>query len=164
VKKMSNMTQDDDRFLLFWVGSELFATPLMGVREVVELQKIKPIPHTVKSYLGVINIRGEIVGAIDLRTRFGFSALESRFGAMMVFETTSGSIAAVTDRLDGVVKIDASNIDSKPRIEAKIPVNFLLGIGKVNDRLVTIIDLGKVLDAEEVATVGKSTTEIQAAS
>lgn len=154
---------DDDRYLLFWVGAELFATPLMGVREVVELQKIKPIPHTVKSYLGVINIRGEIVGAIDMRIRFGLSPSESRLGAMMVFETPSGSIAAVTDRLDGVVKIDPSNIDLNPRIEAKIPVSFLIGVGKINDRLVTIIDLGKVLDAEEVATIGASRNEVQTA-
>ena len=152
----------DGRFLLFWLGDELFGTPLMGVRKVVEPQKIKPIPHTVKSYLGVINIRGEIVGTIDLRMRFGLAVKESRLNALMVFETTGGPLAAIADRLDGVARIDDQNIDKNPRIEAKVALEYLLGGGKIKDKLVTLIDLKKILDAEEVATVQSSSRSMQA--
>lgn len=154
---------DDSRYLLFWLGDELFGTPLMGVREVVELQKIKPIPHTINSYLGVINIRGEIVGTIDLRVRMGMECVESRLAAMIVFETAGGPIAAVADRLDGVAKISGANVDTKPRVEAKLAMEYLIGVGKLKDKLVTLIDLKKVLDAEEIARVQTNIKGISAA-
>lgn len=145
--------REDSRYLLFHLGEELFGTPLMGVREVVELQKIKPIPHTSKSFLGVINIRGEIVGTIDLRIRFGLAAQDSKLSAMMVFATSGGPIAAIADRLEGVAHIDGKHMDLSPRIETKVPLVYLIGIAKVKEKLVTLIDLSKVLDAEEVATL-----------
>ena len=154
---------DESRYLLFWLGDELFGTPLLGVREVVELQKIKPIPHTVKSYVGVINIRGEIVGTIDLRMQFDLPVTESRAAAMMVFDTTGGPIAAIADRLDGVVHIGPDEIDNSPRIQAKVPMEYLLGVGKWQDKMVTLINLGNVLDAQEIATVGTSNGRDRAA-
>lgn len=153
----SSVTADKDveldRYLLFYLGDELYGTPLMGVREVVEFQKPKPIPQTVPAFLGVINIRGEIVGVIDLRIRLGYPAAESRAVAMMVFSTASGALATVADRMDGVARIPSEDIERAARIDARLPQQFLVGVGKVRDRLVTLIDLNGVLDQEEVKAI-----------
>lgn len=156
---MNENDLDLDRYLIFILNEELYATPLMGVREVVEMQKPKQIPHTVPSFLGVINIRGEIVGVIDLRLRLGYEAKELGNEAMMVFDTGGGAIAAIVDAMDGVVRIPGDSIDRKPSIESRLPLDFLLGVGRVKDRLVTLIDLAKVLKQEEVRTLIMATNK-----
>ncbi len=145
--------QDQNKYLLFRLGGELYGTPLMAVREVCEFQKVKPIPQTVNSFLGVINIRGEIVGVIDLRVRLGYSQTESKTLAMMVFGTEEGALGAVADSLEGVAKINHQEIDTKPRIESRIPIKYILGVGKFRDHLVTLIDLKEVLEKEEVTNI-----------
>jgi purine-binding chemotaxis protein CheW len=145
--------QELDRFLLFSLGGELYGTPLMAVREVCEFQKAKPIPQTVNSFLGVINIRGEIVGVIDLRLRLGYAAKESKTLAMMVFNTDDGALGAVADALEGVAKINQQEIDPKPRIDSRIPINYILGVGKYKEHLVTLIDLREILEREEVVSL-----------
>jgi len=152
--------EKENRYLLFWLGQELYGTPLLGVREVVEYQKAKPIPNTVKSFIGVINIRGSIVGAFDLRLRFGYPAQASKITAMMVFETGDSAIAAVTDKMEGVVAISENSIESKPKIEARVNLDFIIGVASIGDRLVTLIDLTKVLQAEEIANLGVSAKSV----
>lgn len=153
MKERVDELNDQDRYLLFVLGQDLYGTPLMGVREVVEYQKAKPIPHTVRAFLGVINIRGEIIGVVDLRARFQYPAEENREVAMMVFSTENGTLAAVADRMEGVVRIPAEAIDPTPRVESKLPPSYLMGIGRCRDRLVTLIDLPKILEREEIGSL-----------
>ncbi|MBC7530959.1 MAG: purine-binding chemotaxis protein CheW [Oligoflexus sp.] len=153
---MNDNDLEQDRYLLFTLNQELYATPLMGVREVVEMQKPKPIPHTIPSFLGVINIRGEIVGVMDLRVRLGYQRQDYATEAMMVFDTPGGSLAAIVDSMEGVTKISPEAIDRNPSIESRLPLHFLIGVGRIRDRLVTLIDIGKVLEKEEVRTAFES--------
>lgn len=153
---MSVPTEDHiepERYLLFRLENEIFGTPLLGVREVVQYQEPKIIPNTIKSYLGVINIRGEIVGVFDLRVRFGFKLNSNRDAALMVFDTDAGPIAALSDGMEGVVTIDENTIDRKPRFESALPLNFLLGIANMAGKLITLIDLAQVLDAADVTAM-----------
>lgn len=145
--------QDLNRYLLFTLGGEIYGTPLMAVREVCEFQKAKPIPHTVNSFIGVINIRGEIVGVVDLRLRLNYPAKDSKVIAMMVFNTEEGALGAVADTLEGVAKINSQDIDPKPRIDSRIPTKYILGVGKHRSNLVTLIDLREVLEREEVVSL-----------
>jgi purine-binding chemotaxis protein CheW len=145
--------QDLNRYLLFTLGGEIYGTPLMAVREVCEFQRVKPIPHTVNSFLGVINIRGEIVGVVDLRVRLNYPPKESKIIAMMVFSTEEGALGAVADTLEGVAKINTQDIDPKPRIDSRVPTKYILGVGKHKNNLVTLIDLREVLEREEVVSL-----------
>lgn len=148
----STALESENRFLFFRLGSELYATPLMAIREVVEYQKPKPVANTVESFVGVMNIRGEIVGAIDLRMRLGLPAEEGRELSMMVFAMDGGSIAAIVDRMEGVAEISPSSIDSAPRIEARVPLAYLHGIAQHEGSIVTLLDLAKLLTSEDVVT------------
>ncbi len=136
------------KYLLFTVGDELFGVPLMGVREVVEPQPIKPLPNTIDHFLGVINIRGEIVGVVDLRIRFSHEPKDSALMAMIIFESAVGPIAALVDKVESVSVIDDEDVDKNPNISSNFPIEYLIGIGKIKDRLVTLINLNKVLGVE----------------
>ena len=150
----TRIIQDDDaRFLLFKVAGELYGTPLLGIREVVEPQEPKPIPNTVPCFSGVINLRGQVVGVVDLRRRFGHEATKHHGMALMVFETDSGPLAAVVDEIDCVVQLTSSHIDTKSVVRANVPTEYLMGIGNQDGRLISLIDLNKILGSEELKLV-----------
>lgn len=136
---------EDDRFLLFKLMDELFATPLLGVREVVEPQDPKPIPNTPAFFLGMINIRGRIVGVVDLRTRFGYKVSDSSNKSLMVFETESGPISAVVDSVEDVIQLDASTFDRDPHLKTAVPTKYIEGIAHFKDHLVTVVSLNQIL-------------------
>jgi purine-binding chemotaxis protein CheW len=143
--------QDDDApFLLFRVGGELYGTPLLGIREVVEPQEPKPIPNTVSFFSGIINLRGQVIGIIDLRKRFGCEASRHPGMALMIFTTESGPLGALVDEIESVVKIPQTNIESKAAIRMHVPSDFFIGIGNQGGRLISLIDLNKVLGTEEL--------------
>ncbi|MEN9845367.1 MAG: hypothetical protein RIS36_514 [Pseudomonadota bacterium] len=145
-----HLLDDDARFLLFRIGGQLYGTPLLGIREVVEPQEPKPIPNTVSFFSGVINLRGQVVGVIDLRKRFGCEALPVPRRALMVFATESGPLGALVDEIESVVKIPAAKIESKAVIRTQVPADYFIGIGNQDGRLISLIDLNKVLGTEEL--------------
>lgn len=143
--------QDDDaRFLLFRIGGELYGTPLLGIREVVEPQEPKPIPNTVPFFSGVINLRGQVVGVLDLRKRFGCEASPHPRMALMVFATEAGPLGALVDEIECVARIPSSAIDSQAVIRSHIDADYLIGIGNQDGRLISLLDLNKLLGAEEL--------------
>lgn len=141
-----------DRYLIFELGQETFATPLIEVRSVIEFQEAKPIPHTAAYYKGVINIRGEIVGVIDLRERLDIKGAHSP-SSQLVFETGGGMLAVTVDKVVAVAALKDGDIDRKvsPPSGGKHDRSYFLGVGKHQDKLLTLISLHK-LAASEPAT------------
>lgn len=144
---------DESRFLLFTLDGNLYGTPLLGVREVVQPQVAKSVPNTVPYFKGLINIRGQIVGLVDLRIRFNYSTLETPSLAFLVFETESGPVAAVVDKVESVVRIDSAKIHQNPNIKSQVPIEFLLGVANLDQNLVTLIDLNKTLSQADYAEI-----------
>jgi purine-binding chemotaxis protein CheW len=153
-------TAERDHYLLFCLGEELYGAELLSVREVLEPQKPKPIPQTVKSFLGVVNIRGEIVGVLDLRVRLGYGTDAQTRAAMMVIAGAGAPIAALVDRMDGVARIPDDKIDVNARVETRMPTRYVRGIAQHKGHLVTIVDLTAILDHEEFTAIS---TTIKAA-
>jgi purine-binding chemotaxis protein CheW len=141
--------EEEDRYFIFQLGSELCGTPLLGVREVIQPQEIKPVPNTKHYFVGMINIRGQIIGVIDLRMRYGHPLLSSEHNAFVVFDTPKGTIAAIVDRVDSVTSIAQTAIDRSKSVITEISPEYHLGVAHVRNRLVTLLDLNTIL-AEEV--------------
>ena len=153
MSEVTEMNDDDARYLLFRVGGQLYGTPLLGIREVVEPQETKPLPNTVSFFSGVINVRGQVIGVVDLRKRFGCEATKHQRMALMVFDTESGSLAALVDEIECVVQIPPAQIEAKPVVRSHVSVDYLLGIGNQDGRLISLIDLNRVLGSEELKSV-----------
>ena len=139
-----------DRYLIFELGSELFATPLIEVRSVIEYQAAKPIPHTAPYYKGVINIRGEIVGVIDLRERLNITGTKNPT-SQLVYETKIGALAATVDKVLAVTSFKDDELDRT--ISAKTEVDgraYFLGVAKHGGQLLTVISLPKLSVAQSV--------------
>jgi purine-binding chemotaxis protein CheW len=147
---------DESKYLVFRLGSEIYGTPLLGVREVLQPHTPKPIPNTSSHFKGLINVRGQIIGVVDLRIRFEYPLFEGSSVAFLVFETETGPIAAIVDKVEAVVKIDESHLHKKPNIRSQVPVEFLIGASSHHGQLVTLIDLNKTLSREDYVQIQKA--------
>lgn len=146
------MTVEDTehRYLVFRVGEEQFACPLLSVREVLEYQQPKHMPNMVDYFPGVINVRGSIVGVVDLRTKFGVHPKVDRGTAMLLCDTDRGAIAAVVDQVDSVRQIEPDHIDRDATLISKIDSRYLQGVARVDKSLITIVDLHQSLLEDQV--------------
>lgn len=153
----SNFDQADEaKYLIFRLGTEIYGTPLLGVREVLQPHPPKPIPNTAPHFMGLINVRGLIMGVVDLRVRFEYPIVENPSVAFLVFETESGPIAAVVDKVEAVVKIDEGQLHKQPNIRSQVPVEFLIGASSHRGQLVTLINLNKTLSKEDYVQIQKA--------
>jgi purine-binding chemotaxis protein CheW len=142
-----------DKYLVFELGQELFATPLIEVRSVIEFHEAKPIPHTAPYYKGVINIRGEIVGVIDLRQRLNISGAEKP-DCQLVFETEKGPLAATVDKVQAVAALPESDLDRKTaQADGGEDRAYFLGVGKYQGKLLTLISLRRLAGAEKLTGI-----------
>src|SRR4051812_3721492 len=94
----------EDRYLIFKVGGEALATPLLSVREIVEPLAYRSVPNPHSYYLGLANLRGQIVGVIDLGLRLGLDPVASdEEGIFLIFDAGGTSMAGFVNRVESVM-------------------------------------------------------------
>ncbi len=144
------------QYLTFTLGTELLAVETLSVREIIEYGTLTPIPMMPPSILGVINLRGAVVPVVDLRLRFGDSATRlGRRTCIIILEVTQDSftqvIGVVVDAVNAVLEISADDIEPAPRFGGRLRADFMHGMGKVDGRLVILLDIARVLSADDLA-------------
>ena len=145
---------EDSRFLIFLWNSEYFGVPISDVQEVVRSTKVKPVPHTTREFSGVVNLRGRIISVIDIAKRFETgNTNNTEKGLMLILCTRSDNFVAVLiDEISNVRELNVDQIDRKPAISTAIPTQYLIGIGKLDDMLVHLIDLPKLVSSFSYTT------------
>lgn len=131
-----------ERYLIFRMGTASYGTPLLSVREVIENRPAQPVPNSAPAFQGVINLRGEVVGIVDLRKVMGIVPAESL--AILIFEAEGATLGVIVDRCLAVSEIKTAEIDQKAGGEGSSQHPHFVGVGKINDQLVTLLDLSKV--------------------
>lgn len=142
-----------EQYFIFRLGSQNYGTPLSEVAEVIEHAPPKWVPHMKDWFLGVINLRGKVVGVIDLRDRFGIEKETSK--CSLVFETEQGPLVAMIDEGVAVRDISPSDIDRHPNIKLKIPTHFLIGFARHEDEVVALIKLNEILSRDELVDLAR---------
>ncbi|MCV6638506.1 chemotaxis protein CheW [Candidatus Albibeggiatoa sp. nov. NOAA] len=162
---MSMMPEDvqqhiANKYLTFVLATEEYAVDILRVQEIKGWAKVTPIPNTPDYICGVINLRGTIVPIIDLRLRFGLEKLE--YGAMTVVVVVR-VVNPVTgkDRIMGIVVDAVSDVYDVPESEIKPPpdfgsvisIEFIKGLATVDDKMVIILEIDKLLNSKELAVL-----------
>jgi len=146
------------QYLTFALGSEMFAVGTLSVKEIIEYGQLTEVPMMPDFIRGVINLRGAVVPVIDLSARFGRSATQiTRRTCIVIIEVPTGEekhdIGVVVDAVSEVLEIPSGEIEPAPAFGAKIRTDFIQGMGKVNGKFVILLDVGKVLSVDEIATL-----------
>ncbi len=138
---------DQVQLVSFWVGTEEFAVEILAVREINRMLDVTRVPEAPAYVEGVINLRGLIVPVVDLRKRFGVEATEANADTrIVVVEVKERMIGFIVDRVNEVLRLDRSIVDPAPDL-AKSPMSqFISGVGKLEDRLIILLDVGLLVD------------------
>jgi purine-binding chemotaxis protein CheW len=148
-------TDTRQQYLTFTLGEALFAVGTLNVREIIEYGHLTPVPLMPPSILGVINLRGGVVPILDLRQRFGQGATQvSRRSCIVILEVQRSGIdqviGIVVEAVNAVLEIPEQDIEPPPSFDSQIPTDFLIGMGKLDTRLVVLLDIGRVLSLDDL--------------
>ncbi len=148
--------EDENKFIVFKLNNEYYGIKLLSVKEVVEVLPIKSVPNTVKSFKGVCNLRGQIIGVVDLKIRFNLDYPKNNRPVLLIFELKSCTLAAEVDEISVITTIPPNEIQTKVEIISTIPLNFIKGIAKHANKLITILDLHSIMSSEEIYSIENS--------
>jgi purine-binding chemotaxis protein CheW len=139
----------------FRIGNETFGVPINLVREIVRVPAISAVPDAPDYVEGVINLRGRIISVIDLRKRFGERKIESnRKNRILVAEIERRVVGLIVDAASEVIRVAPDAIEAPPEVFAENELKYVSGVGKLNGRLVILIDLTKILQKGEFKRLG----------
>jgi len=153
-KNLEDMVADKWKYLTFRLDNETYAIDVMKVREIIGLLPITRVPRTPEFIKGVINLRGQVIPIIDLRMRFEMPVVEyDERACVIVVEIPGGksllAIGLIVDSVNEVLPIDRSKIDPTPSFGEKVSTEFIKGIARVGDGVLTILDIDKVFSDME---------------
>src|SRR5579871_2321670 len=132
------------------VGGETYGVPITLVHEIGRVPEITAVPDAPDYLEGVINLRGKIVSIIDLRRRFGETAAPpNNKNRILVAEVNGKLLGLIVDSASEVLKIPRSNIEAPPALVQEGGLNCVTGVGKLQGRLIILIDLARLLPTAE---------------
>ena len=141
--------QDEQQLVVFDLASEAYGVDIGAVREIIRLQEITKVPRTPQFVEGVINLRGKVIPVIDLRKRFALEvAAETGDNRIVVVDIGGQDIGAVVDAVTEVLRITRDSIEPPASVITTDDSEYLLGIGKVDDKLIILSDFGELITAQ----------------
>jgi|SRR5579862_2016537 len=130
----------------FQVGRETYGVPITSLHEIVRVPEITAVPDAPDYLEGVINLRGKIVSVMDLRKRFGDKAATVKKNNRILVVEHAGRLAGlIVDSASEVLKIPSDAVEAAPAVFQDGGLNCVTGLGKVNGRLVVLLDMNKLL-------------------
>lgn len=147
----------------FVVAEEEFAVPILSVQEINRMLQITRVPQSPDFVEGVINLRGRIIPVVDLRKRFGMPSLEQTDDArIIVVEVNDRVIGFEVDSVNEVLRIKSSIVEPPPPMACGLDANYVQGVGKLDDRLLILLDLDRLFSDEELQQVEAATQRLAA--
>lgn len=140
----------------FMLGKESFGIEIGSVKEIVTVPEITKVPDTPDFIEGVINLRGKIVSIIDLRKRLRFDSCErDKKNRILVTEVDGRIVGLIVDEVSEVLRLNPENIEPPPEVVSFAGVEYITGIGKLEERIILLLDIQKVLCKEEIGKLEK---------
>ncbi len=152
----------EQQLVLFDLASEHYAIDSMNVREIIRMQAITRIPGAPASVEGVINLRGKVTPVMDLRKRLGLEVgQESKETRIVVVEIEGQDVGLIVDGVSEVLRIPVSVIEPTSTIVSVEEADYILGVAKLETRLVILLDIGRLLTGVEkrMPLVAQSSSE-----
>lgn len=158
------MENEHGKYLMFSLGEEHYGIPILKVNEIIGMMAVTHVPQTPKAIKGIINLRGKIIPIMDLRLKFSMDerAYDEQT-CIVIVETTNeknkGFVGIIIDKVSEVVNIDSSDIEPPPSYGSDLETNFLLGVGKVKDKVVLLLDIRSIINSQELIQITNGEVE-----
>lgn len=152
IRKAGNEEEGGGQFATFFVDNLLFGVEVLRVQEVLRYQEMTSVPRAPDVIEGLINLRGQIVTAIDMRRRLGLSARGNDRAPMnMVIRCDDGAVSLLVDEIGDVLKVEESAFEEAPEnVDPRIR-ELTMGMYKLKDRLLLVLDTARAIDLTAAA-------------
>lgn len=144
------LNEDIKQFIVFQLGKEEYGLDTVKITTIVRMMPITRVPKTPDFVKGVINLRGDIIPVIDLRKRFNFPEVEeteeTRIVIIKVDETLVG---VIVDIVLEVLNLTEESIENITNISNDLSMDYILGVGKVDNRIVTLLNFERLIKLNE---------------
>lgn len=155
IQKTAN-SQMSGKYLTFWTERQLFGVPIADVVQIIGIQEITPIPEFPNYAKGVIDLRGSIIPVIDVRIRFGKEEAQYDERTCIIVTSIENSyIGFIVDAVDEVTDINDDAISPPPKVSQDCSNAYLIGISKVENKVVLLLDTKKILTENEFEQVSQ---------
>lgn len=150
--KVKNETSEILQLVGFKIGDEEYAVDILMVQEIIRMMQVTKVPNAPDFVDGVINLRGRIIPVIDLRTKLGLKRKDvDKDKRIIVVEVSGKTVGFIVDAVTEVLRIPSSITEPPPDIITSVRSEFIKAVGKLEDRLLILIDLEKILSSDEKA-------------
>src|SRR5512136_1730702 len=134
------------QYLTFKLRDEVFALDIGKVREVLDFTTVTKVPQTPDFMRGVINLRGNVVPVVDMRLKFGMTATEKTVNTCVIItevnlDGENTVLGAMADSVQEVLDLEPGEIEPPPRIGSKLNTDFIMGMGKHNNKFIMILNI-----------------------
>jgi len=140
----------EQQLVIFELADEQYGLDIASVESIIKMQGITSVPQAPAFVEGVTNLRGVVLPVIDLRKRFGLANIDkSKETRIVVVEMGDTTVGMVVDAVTEVLRISSDSIEPPSPLVTTVDSTFITGIAKVEERLIIMLDLGKVLSVQE---------------
>jgi len=162
---------NEKQVVLIKLGNEIYGLDIAAVHEIIRMQPVTRVPRAPEYVEGVINLRGKVIPIIDMGKKFGLEAIErGKNSRIVVVDIKGTTLGIIVDAVTEVRRIPQDSIESASDIIVNDESDYLIGIAKIEDKMVILLDLDRLLSRESTVTTlptlqnhlssaGKSPTE-----
>jgi len=148
------------KYLTFVLGDEIYGVEILKVQEIIGIMKVTHVPRMPGFVRGVINLRGKIIPVIELRSKFGLESKEDSEKTCIIvvqiaYKDQTITMGVLVDEVSEVLEIEASSIEPPPSFGATINIDFIMGLGKVGEKVIMLLDVDSVLTSGELSTISQ---------
>ena len=152
------------QYLTFITAGEEYAISIVKVTEIVEYEAVTTVPNTPMWIRGVTNLRGRVVPVVDLAVKFGLPASGiSKFSCIIItevmFHGEKLTMGVLADSVSQVIDLSAEEIEETPPFGTRVKTEYLLGMGALGKKFCLILDIDRVLSADELLAVTESVAD-----
>jgi purine-binding chemotaxis protein CheW len=141
-------------FLTFRLGDELFAIPVVRVREVLDLTTVTRVPTAPPYMRGVVNVRGAAIPVVDLRRKFGLVPIDDTVHTRIVvleldLDGEAVVVGGLADAVDEVLELDSDGLAPPPRLATRWRADLIAGLGKKAEQFILVLDIARVFASDQ---------------
>lgn len=162
-EQRENLQDKAGKYLTFQLAKELYGLDILKVQEIIKMMTVTRVPRTPEFIRGVVNLRGKVIPVVDLRLKFGMEYMEDTEQTCIIVvqiqrDEQTITMGVIVDAVSEVIDIKAEQLEPTPSFGAAVNTSFILGMGKVGDKVLSLLDIDKVLSTEEIAELKAADT------
>lgn len=143
----------EKQFVIFKVKDEKYGIDIMNIREIAPYQRIDRVPNVLHYIEGVTNFRGHVTPIINMKKVFGLDEEITENERLIVVKIDGKQVGFLVDEASQIIKLNEDEIEKPSQVGVGVNDKFVIGIGKKDDELIILIDLSKVLKAQDIEEI-----------